>query len=107
MACRRRGRTLAVSVWLGAGALGVGLGSAVLAGAGAAHADDGTTPHITNGPADRDAPGHRAPRPAAANHPTVTVAAPQVFSRAPKPLLQRPRPAASATTPIVAPPERM
>ncbi len=36
---RRRGRELKVSAWLGAGALSVGVGAAVLSGAGIAHAD--------------------------------------------------------------------
>ena len=38
---RRRGRQLRVSTWLSAGALGVGVGAAVLTGAAAAHADSG------------------------------------------------------------------
>jgi len=122
---RRRHRELRVTAWLSAGALGVGVGAAVLTGAAVAHADSGDASGGTNQRAGHtrtsgSAESHsRAPRAAATRSAPVRVsvlpaAATPVVPRAvsaPSRAASQPSPVtptvvapSASTTTVVAPP---
>ena len=94
---RRPGRELRVTAWLGAGALGVGVGVAVLGGASVAQADTGNTSGTSHGVRTTTA------RPATSGR---TSHSPQIAARSASSVRQSPHGAGAVASPAAAVPRR-